>query len=280
MVPCVATTSANVPTASIGGVTAAVTYAGWVPDSVAGLYQINLLLPGSGGGPFTTASGVAIGTITAPVQLPVVITANGRPSQSNVLVWVAPRLKVTAPSGSGLTGTVGTAWSSSNNAVAATEGTAPYQYIVSSGVLPSGLALAPTTGAITGIPAANTAGSYVITVTAIDSANVPVTGSVNFTLTIAAGLVLSGPSATVTGSALTANAALTTVQAAGGTYPYTYAITSPSSLPAGMTINSSTGVIGVTALTPAGTYHMTVQATDSMSGTPLTGTISFDITLS
>src|SRR5258708_14217008 len=44
-----------------------------------------------------------------------------------------------------------------------------------------------------------------------------------------------------------------------------------------MTINAVTGVVGITALTPAGTYHVTVQASDSTSGTPLTGTLTFDI---
>ena len=44
-----------------------------------------------------------------------------------------------------------------------------------------------------------------------------------------------------------------------------------------MTINASSGIIGTTTLTPAGTYHVTVTATDSTAGTPLTGTATFDI---
>jgi len=44
-----------------------------------------------------------------------------------------------------------------------------------------------------------------------------------------------------------------------------------------MTVNAATGVVGVSALTPAGTYHVTITATDSTSGTPLVGTASFDI---
>jgi len=265
------------PTVTVGGVAGTVTYAGWVADSIAGLYQVNVRLPGSAAGPFTTSTGASIATISTPVQLPVVVTADSRTSQSGVNMWVARRLMMAGPSGAGLTGTVATPWSSSNNAVAATQGTSPYSYAISSGVLPNGLSMNPATGAITGTPLAGTAGSYAITVTASDSANFPLTGKVSFTLTVAGRLVV-----TSTGTAPydeeygTANATVTTVSATGGTYPYTYAITSPSPIPFGMTIGESSGVIGVSSLTPAGTYHVTVTATDS-AGTPLTGTLTFDI---
>jgi hypothetical protein len=45
-----------------------------------------------------------------------------------------------------------------------------------------------------------------------------------------------------------------------------------------MTVNTS-GQIGVTALTPAGTYTITVKATDSTAGTALTGTITFTVVI-
>ena len=70
----------------------------------------------------------------------------------------------------------------------ATEGTPSYRYAVTSGVLPAGLTLAPTTGIISGLPAANTAGSYAVTITATDSANVPLTGTYSMTITVAGGL--------------------------------------------------------------------------------------------
>jgi uncharacterized protein (TIGR03437 family) len=278
--PCVRDNSANVPSVTIGGVAGTVVYAGFVPDTVAGLYQINVTLPSTTGA-FTTAAGASLNAITAPVQLPVVVTANGVSSQSGVTMWVAPRLKVTGPSGAGLTGTVGVPWSSSNNVVVAAEGTSAYRYALTSGLLPSGLTLNALTGVIGGTPAANSAGSYMVTVTATDSANVPVTGTVSFTLTVAGGLFLtSSGTAPYNGTFGTANANLTRVTAAGGVFPYAYAITTPGTLPAGMTINASTGIVGITALTPAGTYHVTVTSTDSTAGTPLTGTITFDIVVS
>jgi uncharacterized protein (TIGR03437 family) len=275
--PCVVTNSTDVPTVTVGGVAATVVYAGFVPDTVAGLYQLNVTLPGTTGA-YTTASGASISAITAPVQLPVVVTSNGISSQTGVTMWVAPRLLVTGPSGAGLTGTVGVLWSSSNNIVVATQGTGAYRYALTSGLLPSGLSLNAATGAITGIPAANSAGTYLVTVTATDSANVPVKGTVSFTLTVAGGLFLtSSGTAPYSGTFGTANANVTRVTAAGGVFPYAYAITSPGTLPTGMTINPATGVIGISALTPAGTYTVTVTSTDATAGTPLTGTITFDI---
>jgi uncharacterized protein (TIGR03437 family) len=273
-VPCIGFSSSDVPTVTVGGVSATVKYAGWVADTIAGLYQVNVKLPGTSNS-FTTSTGTSITSITAPVQLPVVVTANGRSSQPGVTLWVAPRLLVAAPAA--LSGTVGQTWPTSNNAVVASEGTSSYRYALTSGLLPTGLSLGATTGAITGIPAANTAGTYTVTVTATDSANVPVTGTTTFTLTVAGGLYVTStgtsPFDYIFGAA---HASVSIVTATGGTYPYTYAITAPASIPTGMTVDPSSGVVGVTALTPGGTYPVTITATDS-DATPLTGSANFTI---
>ena len=86
--PCFSSGSVS---ATVGGVPAAhVTYAGWVPDSIAGLYQVNLQPP-SATGTFTTASGGTITNITSLVKLPIQITIGGAHSQANVTVWVGPK---------------------------------------------------------------------------------------------------------------------------------------------------------------------------------------------
>ena len=278
LVPCIATGSSNSPSVTIGGRAAVVTYAGFVPDGIAGLYQINAKLPINGAAAFTNTAGTSIATLTAPTQLPVVITANSRTSQTGVSIWVTPRLRVRPPTGAGLTGTVGVVWASSNNLVLASEGTSPYLFALTSGLLPAGLTFNTATGAIAGTPAANTSGTYLVTVTATDSANVPVTGSVSFTVTVAGGLFLSATGTSpFSGTFGTANASLTTVTATGGLFPYTYAITTPSSLPTGMTVGASSGVVGVTALTPAGVYSITVSGTDATTTTPVTGSVSFSL---
>jgi len=178
--PCLSSAAA-VPTVTIGGQPATVTYAGWVANGVAGEYQVNARLPGSTAGAFTSASGAAIAPpLAAAVQLPVVVAARGVSSQAGVTIWVAPRLKVTPPSA--LQGASGTLWPAAGNQVAASQGTAAYQYAITAGSLPAGLTLDPASGAISGTPTAG--GSYVLTVTATDSAASPLTGTVTFTLQV------------------------------------------------------------------------------------------------
>ena len=288
--PCVGVT--NAVTVTVGGINAPITYSGFVDDTVASLYQINAQLPATTpGGSFTPLTGGAVSTLVAPLQLPVIVTSNGLPSQNGVTVWVTPRLAVAAPTI--ISGTVGIPWTTPANLVVATEGTGLYHYALTSGVLPAGLVLTasgsgpPAAGAITGIPGANTAGTYTVTVTATDSALIPVTGSVTFTITIAGGLYMTTASASPYSIVYgVANATLTPViTATGGTSPYTFAVTVSlpsllSAAPIGMTVGA-TGRVAMSSLTPvpAGTYHVTVTATDS-SGAPLTGAANFDIVVS
>jgi len=100
------------PTVTIGGVSSTVTYAGFVADTVAGLYQISVTLPSSVGTfypnyPQTTSP---ITNITQLVQLPVQVTVGGVTSQSDVTVWVTPRLLMSGPTGNALNATVGVPW--------------------------------------------------------------------------------------------------------------------------------------------------------------------------
>jgi hypothetical protein len=194
------------------------------------------------------------------------------PSQAGVYVWVTPKLKVLAPPT--LTGQVNVAYSQS---VVASEspGVSTITYALTSGALPNGLSLNTGSGLISGTPQANTGGTYAVTVTASDSANTPVTGSVTFTLTIAGGLFMTsthaGPFNTVFGTAI---ASPPTVTATGGAYPYTYAITANSgAAPTGMAVNSG-GAVSTTVLTPAGVYNAVVTATDLNA---LTGTFNFTV---
>ncbi len=68
-----------------------------------------------------------------------------------------------------------------------------------------------------------------------------------------------------------------TLTAAGGTSPYTWSITT-GTLPAGLTLNASTGTIAGTP-TAAGTSTFTVQVRDSATPTPVTVTKSLSITI-
>jgi hypothetical protein len=292
LAPCLLSGGTDVPTVTFGGQPGVVKYAGWVAGTVAGLYQINVQLPPStaASGHFTTTAGATPTVLTAPVQLPVVVTSNSVSSQAGVYVWVAPSLKVEPILGDGsytfvTSGTVGAAWANSNNLVTATEGTSPYTYAVTSGLLPAGLSLVNngSTASISGTPAAGTAGNnYVVTVTATDSAAIPLTGTATFTLTVAGGLYETNTTpygSLVAGTAHT----ISTITATSGVAPYSYTIPN-SGVPAGLTLlnnSGATATFGIGTSTPAGNYTVAVSGQDSTSGTPLTGTdpITFHVAL-
>ncbi len=70
-------------TATVAGGTATVGYAGWVANSVAGLYQVNLTIPVGAVPANTPATG-----LTTPIAVPLSVTVNGKTSQNGVTVWV------------------------------------------------------------------------------------------------------------------------------------------------------------------------------------------------
>ena len=76
-------------------------------------------------------------------------------------------------------GVVGVPYSQTLTAVG---GTSPYTWSTTSGTLPAGLSLGPSTGIISGTPSAT--GSSTFTVQASDSSTPTVTGSITYTLTI------------------------------------------------------------------------------------------------
>jgi len=139
-------------------------------------------------------------------------------------------------------------------------GTTPYVFTVSPG-LPAGLTLVSTTGAISGtVTATYAATTYTMTVTDVNSA----TSSKTFSLTI--NDVVS-TSQLISSKILTKNTAtsFTPVTASGGAGTFTYTI-SPS-LPAGLTLTSSSGLISGTATATSTATTYTIIATDASSGT-------------
>ena len=278
LVPCFLST--DTLSVTVGGAAASFTpagsYAGFAPATIAGLYQLNVFLPTSATA-LTTISNSSATVLTAPAQVPVKVTstvsATPYSSQAGVYVWVTPKLKVLPPPV--LTGQVDVPYSQS---VVASESpsSATISYAITSGSLPNGLALNTANGLVSGIPQANTGGTYVVTVTASDAANTPVTGSVTFTLTIAGGLFMTsthaGPFNTTFGTPI---ASPPTVTATGGAFPYAYAITANAgAAPTGMTVTSSGGAVATTALTPAGVYASVVTATDALG---VTGVFDFTV---
>jgi hypothetical protein len=148
-------------------------------------------------------------------------------------------------------GTIGAAY---NQAVVASGGTAPYGYAVTAGALPAGLTLDNLTGAITGTP--TTVESANFTITATDSNGC--TGSQAYTVDIACPTITLSPLTLPDGGI--GSPYSQTVTPAGGTAPYTFAVTS-GNLPAGLTLDANTGEISGTPTT-AETANFTITATD------------------
>jgi len=144
-------------------------------------------------------------------------------------------------------------------------GTAPYSYAVTGGSLANGLSLDPNTGVISGMPGALSTTNATITVT--DSAETPNTDHATFYSTVNA-FGIPSP--------LFVNGTVGTpfsfqIPAAGGVAPYTY---SAVSLPAGLSLDTTTGAISGTPTIVNGSFITTITATDSTSGTPLTALAS------
>jgi hypothetical protein len=139
--------------------------------------------------------------------------------------------------------------------LAATGGTPPYSWSASG--LPAGLTADPKTGVISGIP--TTGGSLTVNVHVTDSA--AGTASKSFTITVTSNLAIATqqlPNGTVDASYLP-----TMLAATGGAAPYSWSI---SGLPAGLNIDSKTGIISGSPTT-AGNFTAIVQVNDSASQT-------------
>jgi hypothetical protein len=147
-------------------------------------------------------------------------------------------------------------------ALEAQGGTAPYTWslVAPNNVLPAGLALNATTGQITGTPTAT--GVFPVMVRATDAAAATddagvLTLQVDAAPSVLTVTTVSLPSAT-RGSAYAA-----VLAAVGGLAPYTWALVAPTNvLPAGLTLNPSTGVISGVP-TAAGTASIRPRATDA-----------------
>ncbi len=150
--------------------------------------------------------------------------------------------------------TSGTAYS---GALQASGGTAPYAWTVSAGSLPAGLGLG-SGGVVTGTPAA--AGNANFTVTVTDSGSPVQSKSAAISLAVSASALNIMSSSLASGTAGTAYSG--TLQASGGTAPYTWSISS-GSLPAGLTLSAGGGVSGTP--TTAGPAKFTATVTDSSS---------------
>jgi len=150
-----------------------------------------------------TAAGTSIFTIS--------VTDSAKPPHSvatTLAISVAAAAPILAVANSLPNGNIGGPF---NEVLAATGGKAPYTWTLAAGLLPTGLTLASSTGAITGTP--DTAGSFTFTVQVADSSTPALTAQQQFTLTPFTGPE-RGPVALVTANFRNATLPNTSVAAA------------------------------------------------------------------
>lgn len=185
----------------------------------------------------------------------------GASASADFTIAVSSALAITT---SGLPG--GKAGSAYSASLAASGGTAPYSWSVSSGSLPAGLSISGSQ--ITGTP--GSAGTANFTVQVTDAAGA--SASKAFSLSISPNIP---PLAIATGSLAAARAGVPytqTLSATGGTPPYSWSVTS-GSLPPGLSISGSQ-ITGTPS--SGGTARFTIQVQDSAGQT---ATAAFTLTV-
>lgn len=141
-----------------------------------------------------------------------------------------------------------------NQLLTASGGKMPYFWSITSGTLPPGLILDTSTGAITGTPTA--AGSTIFTAQVRDTNNKTASGAIAVTINMSVSITTSTLHDSFNGIAYSSF-----LSVIGGVPPYTWLI-SDGSLPAGLSLDASTGSISGTP-NITGTSNFTVQVRDA-----------------
>ncbi len=209
------------------------------------------------------STGAITGTPTASgtFSFSVKVSDSGSPVQSaSAALTISVAAPAPAPIAMGaLTATSATVGQAYSGGTSVSGGTAPYVWSVSAGSLPAGLALSAATGTVSGTP--TSAGSYPFSVTATDS------GNPAQTISVAASIAVAPSALSIATTSLPAGTGGTgysqTLRASGGTPGYTWSV-SAGSLPAGLTLAATTGVISGTP-TAGGTWSFTATVKDNGS---------------
>src|SRR6202158_4244491 len=266
-------TTSSVPNGQVGGAyTATLAATGGVTPYTWALASGTL----PAGLSLNAATGVISGTPTASsnaTSLTFKVTDSASPAASATttlsLTIAGPALQITTSSLPN--GQVGTAYSAT---LAATGGTSPYTWTLASGTLPAGLSLNAGTGVISGTPTASSTGTS-LTFKVTDSASPAASATATFALTV------TGPALQITTTSLpdgqVGTAYSATLAATGGASPYTWTLAG-GTLPAGLSLNSATGVISGTPTASSSATSRTFKVTDSASpAASATATLSLTI---
>lgn len=269
-----------VTTTSLAAATAGVVYNAMLAESggtapykwtiVSGALPTGLTLISATGVITGTATGASTGSLTFKVT-----DAVGNTSVSQAITFtVNPPAPLTITTGSLPGAALGVAYSQT---LQATGGVPAYQWILTGGSLPAGLSLSGA-GVISGTPTGTT-GTSNFSVTVTDSQTpTPATNTASLSITVSIA-PLSVTTTSLLGGSVN-NAYSQTLQANGGTPPYTWSISS-GTLPTGLNVNANTGAITGTPKA-TGVSSFTVKVTDSAAATAtanLSITINADLAI-
>ena len=236
--------SYNEPVETVGGI---------------GALTFSIVLPGTGTLPqnlgLNPTTGIISGTPTAPAgTFPFTVRVQDISGQQDtkdlsvrVTLTTPPQITTTSLPG-------GTAGQPYNERVRSTGGIGQLAWSVSAGSLPPGLTLDPSSGTISGTPTRG--GSFTFTVKITDSVGQSDTQDLSINVTPLSITTTSLPSGSI------GQVYNQTVQTKGGVAPLNFSI-SQGSLPAGLNVNQSTGVISGTPILPGGTSSFTVRVQDA-----------------
>ena len=217
-------------------------------------------------GTLTNATNTSV-TYNAPVGLSstetVTLTATSvldRTTTANVTInlQIPPQFTTTSIAPSATNGTPYTA------TIVATGGVAPLKYSIVSGSLPAGLSLNANNGNVVGTPtfdgpAPSQTSNFSVQVT--DFNGVAALTPLALSITVAAPTPIQGSAALPQG--FTGANYSGQISATGGVPPLAYSLVPGSSLPPGLTLNSTSGVIsGLPPQNSQGNYAFGVQITD------------------
>jgi hypothetical protein len=194
---------------------------------------------------------------TFPVTLQVTDSAQAAATRSYSIAVAAPAapLSITTNQISVPSGQAGVAYTET---FAATGGTTPYSWYITAGALPPGLNLNQSTGSVTGTPTA--AGTFTFTVEVADIGDHSVFQPFTITVIAAVKITPSSLAAGITGTPYTQQFA-----ASGGVAPYVWSVAA-GSIPSGLSLSTSTGLLSGTPTTP-GTYNFTIGVVDQSKET-------------
>jgi len=182
LAPCFPISGSPYVGVTVGGLAATLDYVGWANDAIAGLYQVNVQLPASTVTTMKDIGGNTISAITAPVQVPVVVTPASGTVAPTVNMWVQPAMTLSAAAtpGPGIYLVSAAALAASNalpytlDTVTATQpnGAPAYTLVTQTGPQTTGISVASDTGLIT-ITSVLAQGTYSVVISATDTVSSP-----------------------------------------------------------------------------------------------------------